>query len=235
MTNRVRSFRKKTNMTLDTLAELTGLSTSYLSRLESGGRGGSLQAMLKISRALQVPLIDITDDFTEQDIFDTMQLGPESMPKKKASEVAPAAPVIAPTSVPIDVPVYGTVAASPLGKGAFRLSNDIVDWAARPPALMMVPDLYALEVRGDSMSPKYEPGDIIYVHPHRVYRSGDSVVIQEPDSDNGEPQTFIKLFVNETENKVTTQQFNPKSALEFKKRPGLKIHKVMSNRDLFGI
>lgn len=234
MTNNIRQIRKSQRMTLDQLAELTELSTSYLSRMESGGRGGSLESFVKISRALRVPVVELTDEYTEGEVLDRVRNLSRTGGNQSPSEASDPMPVMAPTRMLLDVPVYGTVAASGLGNGAFRLSSDIVEWAARPPALMGVPDLYALEVKGDSMFPKYEPGDIIYVHPHRSYRPGDIVVIQDPDSDNGEPQSFIKVFKKESDQELLASQYNPKTDLTFKKRNGFLVHKVMTTRDLFG-
>lgn len=73
MTNRIREVRKSKHMTLDDLAEATGISTSYLSRIEKGdkvpdGRGLSLEIAVKIARALSCEVIDVTDDFSEEDI-----------------------------------------------------------------------------------------------------------------------------------------------------------------------
>ena len=221
-------------MTLDQLAEATEISTSHLSRMESGGRGGSLESFVKIARALRVPVVELTDEYSEDEVLDRVRNLSRTDNTRSNSETGEPLPVMPPTRMLLDVPVYGTVAASGLGNGAFRLSSDIVEWAARPPALMGVPDLYALEVKGDSMFPKYEPGDIIYVHPHRAYRPGDIVVIQEPDSDNGEPQSFIKVFRKETEQEVLASQYNPQGDLTFRKRNGFLVHKVMTTRDLFG-
>lgn len=235
MTNHVRKIRNEQGLTLDELAELADISTSYLSRLESGGRKGSLETYVKISRALKAPVVELTDEFSEDDVLDRVVTLSRTSSERRKSETGDPMPINAPNIMLLDVPVMGTVAASGLGNGAFRLSNDIVEWAARPPALAGVPDLYALEVRGDSMSPKFEPGDIIYVHPHRTYRLGDIVVIQEPDSDNGEPQSFIKVFRKETPTDLVAGQYNPAGELKFRKRPGLVVHKVMTNRDLFGL
>ena len=235
MTNFIRKVRKGKGITLDQLSELTELSTSHLSRMESGGRGGSLESYVKISRALQVPVVELTDEFSENEVLDRVRNLSRPDLARPAPEAGDAMPLAAPTRMLADVPVYGTVAASDLGRGAFRLSSDIVDWAARPPALTGVADLYALEVKGDSMFPKFEPGDIIYVHPHRAYRPGDVVVIQEPDSDNGEPQSFIKVFKKETPADLVASQYNPVADLKFHKRDGLVVHKVMTNRDLFGM
>lgn len=235
MTNFVRKTRNEQGLTLDQLADQAGLSTSYLSRLESGARNGTLETYVKLSRALGVPVVQLTDEFSEADVLERVVDLARPGAERRRQETSEPMPVSTPGIMLLDVPVMGTVAASGLGSGAFRLSSDIVEWAARPPALSGVPDLYALEVKGDSMSPKFEPGDIIYVHPHRSYRLGDCVVIQEPDSDNGEPQSFIKVFRKETADELVAGQYNPETELKFRKRPGLVVHKVMTNRDLFGL
>lgn len=57
--NRIREWRKERKITLERLAELTGLSISYISRMEKGGREVSLKNLTKISTALRVPARDL--------------------------------------------------------------------------------------------------------------------------------------------------------------------------------
>ncbi len=138
-------------------------------------------------------------------------------------------------NLPKDVPVLGTVAGAELGNGAFQLSNDVVDYVRRPYGLLGAKDVYALYVEGESMVPKFEPGDLVFVHPHRKARGGDYIVLQEPDTNNGEPRGFIKRLVTVTAKHVKTEQFNPPAKLDFVIRPGLVVHKVMSEGDLYGL
>ncbi|MGW7066154.1 helix-turn-helix domain-containing protein [Streptomyces sp. NPDC054855] len=56
---RLRRIRKERGATLAGLAEATGISVSTLSRLESGGRKPSLELLLPIARAHQVPLDEL--------------------------------------------------------------------------------------------------------------------------------------------------------------------------------
>jgi len=56
---RLRSVRQKKNVTLAELAKTTGISTSTLSRLESGQRKPSLELLLPIVAALAVPFDEI--------------------------------------------------------------------------------------------------------------------------------------------------------------------------------
>ncbi|OON83049.1 helix-turn-helix domain-containing protein [Streptomyces tsukubensis] len=56
---RLRRLRKERGSTLAGLSEVTGISVSTLSRLESGLRRPSLELLLPIARAHQVPLDDL--------------------------------------------------------------------------------------------------------------------------------------------------------------------------------
>ncbi|EPH46100.1 XRE family transcriptional regulator [Streptomyces aurantiacus] len=56
---RLRKIRKERGATLAGLSAATGISVSTLSRLESGGRRPSLELLLPIARAHQVPLDEL--------------------------------------------------------------------------------------------------------------------------------------------------------------------------------
>lgn len=56
---RLRALRRERGTTLATLAESTGISVSTLSRLESGGRRATLELLLPLAKAYQVPLDDL--------------------------------------------------------------------------------------------------------------------------------------------------------------------------------
>ena len=56
---RLRALRRQRGATLAGLSELTGISVSTLSRLESGGRKPTLELLLPLARAYQVPLDEL--------------------------------------------------------------------------------------------------------------------------------------------------------------------------------
>jgi transcriptional regulator with XRE-family HTH domain len=58
---RLKRVRTQRSVTLTGLAEATGISTSTLSRLESGQRRASLELLLPIAQALGVPLDEIVN------------------------------------------------------------------------------------------------------------------------------------------------------------------------------
>lgn len=58
---RLRGLRKQRGTTLTQLSESTGISVSTLSRLESGQRRPTLELLLLLARAHQVPLDELVD------------------------------------------------------------------------------------------------------------------------------------------------------------------------------
>lgn len=58
----LRKHRKERKLTLAALGKLTGLSISYLSKLENGVSTPSLANMQKLCEALQISMIDLLDE-----------------------------------------------------------------------------------------------------------------------------------------------------------------------------
>jgi transcriptional regulator with XRE-family HTH domain len=56
---RLRAIRRQRNVTLGDVAELTGLSVSTLSRIESGLRRPTLEVLLPLARAYRIPLDEL--------------------------------------------------------------------------------------------------------------------------------------------------------------------------------
>lgn len=175
-----------------------------------------------------------------------LQVTPSWLTSGDVSQPEPAAPALPPNArpapdlplpanfnLPRDLPALGTAAASELGRGAFQISSDVVDYLRRPPALLGVSDAYALYVEGDSMWPRFEHGDPIFVHPHRKPQPGDYIVIQEPTGIGDERRAFVKRLVRVAGNLLRVQQFNPLATIEFVIRPGLVWHKVLTDADLW--
>ena len=68
MANRIREVRRSKDVTLEALAEETGISTSYLSRIEGGSRKSSLENLIRIARALSAEPEELSDEFDMDDL-----------------------------------------------------------------------------------------------------------------------------------------------------------------------
>jgi phage repressor protein C with HTH and peptisase S24 domain len=108
--------------------------------------------------------------------------------------------------------------------GRLIFSGEALDELARPPQLMKVKNAYAVAISGESMEPRYRPGEIVYVNPSRPARRGDDVVVQVMQS--GELSGFVKEFISRDDNKLVVRQFNPKKTLTFRANDVQDVHVI---------
>lgn len=87
-----------------------------------------------------------------------------------------------------DLPVFGT---SQGGKGAVIVSNDPVDWVARPDPLARVKDGYGIIVPDDTMFPALETGDTLLVNPHLPPKEGNTCIFR-----SRQPDDTVHLRIN---------------------------------------
>lgn len=146
-------------------------------------------------------------------------------PDDRATPIAPINDI----SLPRDLPIMGIAAAAYIG--AVTMGRAI-GYEMRPPSLLHVPDAYALYVAGDSMEPRYRPGDIVFVHPHRPARAGDDVVVQVRLNPSDEITGYVKTFVRRSRESVVCEQFNPVSQIEYRANTVIALHRVLSAREL---
>lgn len=156
---------------------------------------------------------------------------------EERSEVRAAADVEMPSRDRMikDIDVLGAAAGSSFGRGSFHFSMDPIDRVARPPGLVGIRGVYAVYVENDSMWPKYGPGDLVFVNKFRPPAPGDTVVIQTSEEEETEFAGFIKTLVRRTADWIECSQLNPAANLKFRNHPGLVLHRVYTNNELFGI
>lgn len=79
--NRIREIRDSKGITIERLAELTGISVSHLSRMEGGTRNLSVNKLTIIAAALQVPKQDILVKPNEGDEIDEIATALRATPE----------------------------------------------------------------------------------------------------------------------------------------------------------
>jgi transcriptional regulator with XRE-family HTH domain len=60
--HKLQAKRKQANLTQVDLARHTGLGQGYISMLETGGRGGGLKALYRLSSFFDCPVTDLMPD-----------------------------------------------------------------------------------------------------------------------------------------------------------------------------
>lgn len=158
-----------------------------------------------------------------------------------SEENRPNSPPYAPNAVigqPIDslptraLPVYGKAVGGT--NGEFIMNGERTGLIPCPPQLLMVADAYAVEVRGDSMEPRYFDGETVVVNPERMPVKGDFVVVQIESDPSGPPHAFVKRFVRWTPESIVLEQYNPSTTLEFPSDQVVSVHYILTGRDLQG-
>jgi len=114
--------------------------------------------------------------------------------------------------------------------GRFAFNGETVEYVARPPNLIGVRHAYAIYVVGDSMVPRYRPGEMVWVNPNKPPSRYDDVVVQlhtnDPDSP---PEGLIKEFRAWTPEKLHLWQYNPEGDVIFERKLVKRVHVIVGS------
>jgi phage repressor protein C with HTH and peptisase S24 domain len=223
---RIRQCREALGISQGELAKRVGIKQQSIGDLESGKTRGT-KHLLGIAKALgQSP------DWLEKGQGDQLRPATEADIAPNVGERYPAPSI---SGMPMDVPEMGTAVGG--NNGDFSLNGQVVDYKRRPPGIANNRNVFCLRVRGDSMSPKYEEGDLVYVSPNRPTKSGDDVLVEMKPKIPGEAgNAYIKRLVSKTPTKLVLRQFNPANErIEIQQEKILRICYVFTMADLIGV
>ena len=122
-----------------------------------------------------------------------------------------------------DLPVWAAVQGGE--EGAMVITASPIDWIARPRELEVV-DAFAVFLIGDSMYPRYDHGDQLYIHPHRPPKGGDDCLFIRQVDDT----SFLglaKTLVRPGADKWRVRQFNPAREFDLDRRKWPKAWKIV--------
>ena len=237
----IRAARRAKKLTLVELAGQVGVSYPAVQQWEAGKTEPTTDNLLKLCRLLDLdPLTEAVGRMEQQGtkVASAPAGAPASEPLQPDVDLSKAEPVPANQrfSGPRDVPVLGTAVGGGDGDGDFRFNGQEIDKAPRPPGIANRKDVFCLYVENDSMYPRFEPGERLYLDPHRKARAGEYVVVELfPESEGEAGQGYIKRFEKQTPTKLVVSQFNPAKELEFELQMVKKIYRVIPVDELLGI
>lgn len=108
-----------------------------------------------------------------------------------------------------------------------------VRYIARPPALSGARDLYAIYFHGESMAPRFEPGEVGIVDPRRPVAAGDYVLVQLASNGDGEVDSvLVKRLVRQAGDSITLEQFNPALTFSVPKHRVARMHRIIPQTEL---
>jgi phage repressor protein C with HTH and peptisase S24 domain len=137
--------------------------------------------------------------------------------------ILPQKPEVGPPTVPL----YGTVVGGV--DGQFELNGNLLDRVNAPVSLYGVKNAYAVRISGESMEPRYEDGETVFVNPDRRPTRNDYVVAQIREEPDGPPLAFVKKFVRWNSERLVLYQFNPEKELEFDSRMVESVHYILKS------
>jgi phage repressor protein C with HTH and peptisase S24 domain len=122
------------------------------------------------------------------------------------------------------IPVFGQAVGGV--DGEFLMNGTVLYEVMAPPILSDISGAYAVSVSGDSMSPRYEDGEVCFVDPERRVRKGDYVIAQIRLEEGGALLAYVKKFVRHNSSELVLEQFNPQKVLRFEARTVHSVHYI---------
>lgn len=133
---------------------------------------------------------------------------------------------------PSDIPQMGVVAGG--ADGEFSLNGSDPSYIKRPIGLLDEPRAFAIQIIGESMVPRYEPGEIIFCDA-KTPKIGDYVVIETfPEHEGETSKAFVKKLKKRTKSAIVVEQFNPKKDLTFDPYAIKHLWRVVPSQELHG-
>ena len=202
------------------LARRVGLSQQAIAELESG----------RIKRPSRLRELALVLDRSEAWLLGEAPLDPVQPAASGVRYTPNAGPQTIDDIQSGTVPIYGHAEGGMDGR--FILNGETIGQTFRPTALQGVPRAYAVYVHGTSMSPRYEPGETVWVHPFAPVTQGDYVVVQiQPDRVGEPPLGFVKRFVSRNARRLVLEQLQPAEGeshrIEFDQSKVISVDKIV--------
>jgi len=224
---RIKNSRIAAKMTQEELARAVGKTRNAVAQWESGAVHPRPNTLEDIAGALKISVDWLLTG-------NTPNVAGTETTRTNSNEVEFTNGTLTPRHyMSREVPVMGTAACNS-DYGSFKLDTSIIDYVHRPPALLMTKDLYALYVEGDTMEPRFKAGDLVFVHPNKPVRIGDSVVVQIAKTIDEPIEAMIAVLSKRTSHDVFLQKYNPDKIINFDNANIVSIHKILEMRELFG-
>lgn len=189
----IKQRRKELGLSAEDIAKKAGVSPATIYRYESGDIRNPRSSILRpIAEVLNLDLYDLVG-WSQLIIDDRNDMWSQSSIKAPTASAAPKPyrriPVLG--SIPAGVPIEAV--------------EDIEDWEDLPESMFKGgAEYFALKVKGDSMFPKYEDGDVLILRRQDSCESGQDCAVMV----NGGEASFKRIRLSE--HGVTLQPLNPK-------------------------
>ncbi len=198
-------------LTQHQLAEQAGTTQAQIQRLEQGERRLTKEWADRLA-----PILGVT---REQLWGDEVSI--EAVVAVNSPAIEPNRPLAGP-----DTRSFIPVKSAGRGGDDQPMFDEPLGYIPTPEFLMGVKGAYAIHMVGDSMSPRYEAGWLLYVHPHRRVVVGDDIVaLLKGDI------VLVKVYSGEKNGVVTLSSISPDHPpRKIKKADIVSMHAVIASK-----
>ncbi len=228
------------------LANALGVNKARVSEIIGGRRGVKADEVTTIAMYLEMGERDVLAHLAGRSVASPgiAESPPDGVYVSQAPPPPPPAPreacspriedVPPAAAMALDVPVYGTAVG---GEDAdFEMNGEVIDRVRRPPGLANARSAFALYVVGTSMSPRYDEGDLIFVHPGRPPVPGCDVVVElQAIDDFGRHKALLKTYRGKTPTRLLLSQLNPEGPLELALPEIKQVLRVLRTNEILGV
>ena len=202
---RIKIAREKSGLSQMQLGKAVGRSQSTVAEWETGGTDPRRNIVEKIAETLNVEVTWLEFGVAEED----------PAPYMPAANARPAFS----SNDQRDGTKLGPIYASAQGGDGEQTiaTGEIVEHRPKPQRWASVKGLYGFYVVGDSMAPRINAGEMVWVHPHRKPAPGQEAVFIKKTDNGGDTLVMVKVFQAQTAGKWIIRQHNPKKEFELKK------------------
>lgn len=216
--SRLQQIREEKGLSRAQVAEAVGISVSHLTKLERGERGLTERWMTLLAPTLGCAPADLV---AQGDVL--LKASPAPASNAPAPNVDLSAIRTEGLVGARDLPVFASAQGGP--DGEMIVSFEPIEWVRRPEPLEGVKGGFSFYMVGDSMSPVYEPGDMILCHPTRPpYAGQDVLVIRRL---NGCQCALVKRLVRLDSEGLKLHQFSPARDVCVPKEDVVSYHLVV--------
>ncbi len=216
----IRVLREKIGLTQQQLADAVGTSQPQIRRLEAGERRLTKEWAERIAGHLNTtPEILL---FGDPEKISSVNDNAPSLPAPPISDLPNAEIRGKVEGLGRKIPVFGQAVGGI--DGEFLMNGTILYEVMAPPVISHISDAYAVAVSGESMSPRYEDGEICFVDPRRRVKKGDYVIAQIGYEEHGAPLAYVKRFIRHNSIELVLEQFNPPKELRFPASNVVSVH-----------
>lgn len=221
-TNRIKEHRERAQLTMAELGAKVGTSKQQISKLEKRERPLTLAWMERIARALDVPVIELLPPYSKAGVpMPAVTLDGATEPAKP--------PVVPPVATVRTANGFDWQASIPLRETQRMPGSQDVYFKARDVTTVLRPtqldnarDGYAFYVFDDSMQPRYDPGDLLYVNPHLPANPGRYVVITLHTN-----AVMVRCFVSWDGESLQARRLHPPEDIVIAAEAVLDVHTIV--------